>query len=240
MGNETEKCPTISHYTADQILHGFRDAIAATTQELILCQSFTPEEAKVAPQMVMEAATRVAAAGEMKSRSALLQLNNVIRWISKAPGKRRIILISPGFIVTDRARTDESDLIEQAIRSEVLINALDTNGVSALTGVGDVEENSYGPTVSRIKENLVTGGAIAASGVLGEIAEGTGGSLVRNTNDLDGGLRRLQTEPEYTYVLGFKPAHMKPDGSFHPLTVKVNAKEKVDLHARRGYFAPKE
>ena len=240
MGNETEKCPTITYYIADQILRGFRDAIASVTQELILCQSLTPQEAKAAPSMVTDAAMRVAAAGERRSRSALLQLNNVIRWISKAPGKRRIILISSGFIVTDRARTDESDLIEQAIRSEVLINALDANGVSALTGISDAGDRSFGPTVARLRGNLASAEAIAVSGVLDEVAEGTGGSLVRNTNDLYGGLRRLQTEPEFTYVLGFRPAHMKPDGSFHPLTVKVSTKEKVDLHARRGYFAPKE
>ncbi|MGA9585843.1 MAG: VWA domain-containing protein, partial [Terracidiphilus sp.] len=142
MGNESEKCPTITYYTADLILQGFRDAMASATQELILCQSLTPQQAKAAPNMVMDAAIRVASAGERKSRSALLQLDNVIRWISKAPGNRRIILISPGFIVTDRARTDEANLIEQAIRSEVLINALDANGVSALAGTGDAEDRS--------------------------------------------------------------------------------------------------
>ena len=46
MGNETEKCPTITYYIADQILRGFRDAIASVTQELILCQSLTPQEAR--------------------------------------------------------------------------------------------------------------------------------------------------------------------------------------------------
>jgi hypothetical protein len=34
------------------------------------------------------------------------------------------------------------------------------------------------------------------SGVLSDFANGTGGSVVRNTNDLDGGLERLTRVPE--------------------------------------------
>jgi hypothetical protein len=44
--------------------------------------------------------------------------------------------------------------------------------------------------------------------------------------------------PEITYLLGFKPADLKADGSFHPLTVKLDTDRQLSLQARKGYFAP--
>jgi hypothetical protein len=41
-------------------------------------------------------------------------------------------------------------------------------------------------------------------------------------------------------LLGFKPASIKVDGSFHPLKIKLNSREKLALQARLGYFAPKQ
>ena len=61
------------------------------------------------------------------------------------------------------------------------------------------------------------------AGTLGEIADGTGGTFIQNTNDLEGGFRRLATAPEYMYMLGFAPENLKPDGTYHALKVKLNS-----------------
>jgi VWFA-related protein len=82
--------------------------------------------------------------------------------------------------------------------------------------------------------------AIVNSGVLSDFADGTGGSVVRNTNDLDGGLERLTRPPEFTYLLGFKPSDLKANGSFHSLTVKLNTDRQLSVQARKGYFAPSQ
>ena len=44
--------------------------------------------------------------------------------------------------------------------------------------------------------------------------------------------------PEAYYFLAFVPQNFKFDGHFHTLKVKLIPKEKLDVQARRGYYAP--
>ena len=55
---------------------------------------------------------------------------------------------------------------------------------------------------------------------------------------LDEGLRRVAETPEYSYVLAFVPQNLKLDGSFHSLKVTVKAPQKLNIQARRGFYAP--
>src|ERR1035441_2224031 len=71
-----------------------------------------------------------------------------------------------------------------------------------------------------------------------QVTNGTGGRYIRDTNDLDGAVRQLAATPEYIYVLGFSPEALKADGSFHSLTVKLASGHKLDVQARKGYWAP--
>jgi hypothetical protein len=80
--------------------------------------------------------------------------------------------------------------------------------------------------------------AEAAGDVLAELAEGTGGTLFRNNNDLRGGLRRMADRPEHHYVLGFSPRDLQLDGKFHNLKVSVTSRPGATVQARRGYYAP--
>ena len=38
--------------------------------------------------------------------------------------------------------------------------------------------------------------------VMAELADGTGGTYFHNSNDLEGGFKRLTTAPEYLYLFG--------------------------------------
>ncbi len=77
------------------------------------------------------------------------------------------------------------------------------------------------------------------SDVLAELADGTGGTFVQNTNDLLGGMNRVAAAPQFIYLLGFSPTSLKPDGSFHKLKVALVNEKGLSVQARRGYFAPK-
>jgi uncharacterized protein (DUF2141 family) len=79
--------------------------------------------------------------------------------------------------------------------------------------------------------------AMADDGVLEEMAYGTGGTFIQNTNDFDGAFRKLASAPEFVYVLGYTPANLKSDGKFHALTVKLTSPGKLSVQARHGYFA---
>jgi hypothetical protein len=75
--------------------------------------------------------------------------------------------------------------------------------------------------------------------ILAEFADGTGGTFFHNRNDIDQGLLQAAQEPEVSYVLGFTPQNLKLDGKYHHLKVTLINKQKWNLQARHGYFAPR-
>jgi VWFA-related protein len=69
--------------------------------------------------------------------------------------------------------------------------------------------------------------------VLYQLADGTGGFVILNTNDLLGGLQRIANDQDQYYLLGYKPA-VSTDGSCHGLKVKVE-RAGTTVRARSGY-----
>ncbi len=73
--------------------------------------------------------------------------------------------------------------------------------------------------------------------VLYALAQGTGGFVIANTNDLLGGLQRIGSEQNEYYVLGYSPTEAK-EGSCHELKVKVE-RGGTNVRARSGYCTAK-
>lgn len=69
--------------------------------------------------------------------------------------------------------------------------------------------------------------------VLYQLADGTGGFVIVNTNDLLGGLDRIAKDQNQYYLLGYKPP-VSNEGSCHALKVKVN-RGGTSVRARSGY-----
>jgi VWFA-related protein len=69
--------------------------------------------------------------------------------------------------------------------------------------------------------------------VLYQLADGTGGFVILNTNDLLGGLQRIAQDQNQYYLLGYVPA-VSAEGSCHSLKVKVE-RHGTDVRARSGY-----
>ena len=69
--------------------------------------------------------------------------------------------------------------------------------------------------------------------VLYELASGTGGFPILNTNDLLPGLEKISREQNQYYLLGYTPAESK-EGSCHTLKVKVE-RSGTNVRARSGF-----
>lgn len=69
--------------------------------------------------------------------------------------------------------------------------------------------------------------------VLYELADGTGGFVILNTNDLVGGLQKIAREQSEYYLLGYEPPDSQ-DGSCHTLKVKVDRGGTI-VRSRSGY-----
>jgi VWFA-related protein len=160
-------------------------------------------------------------------RHTFTALSAMIRRMAQMPGQRTLILASPGFVRPLSQLPEEGKMIDLAIRSGVIINTLDARGL--YTAASKAETND--PSVDRISP-------MAQSGVLENLATGTGGKFIENTNALAKGFEELGTAPEVYYLLGFSPQEVKLDGAFHSLKVKVKATPGLSIQARRGYYAP--
>jgi VWFA-related protein len=68
------------------------------------------------------------------------------------------------------------------------------------------------------------------------VAEWTGGRAILNTNNPEQSVRSLLDESSAYYLVAFETSDVKPDGRFHPVTVKVN-RENVQVRTRKGFYA---
>jgi len=155
------------------------------------------------------------------------------------PGSRAIVLVSAGFFLPDDRRHDEeTDVMDRAIRANVVISSLDTRSIMAITPLGNADVPPPVDLIVHVRQEFERRRAFIDEGVMQELADGTGGTFFHDDNDLKAGLDRLVARPEFIYVLGLSPQNLKPDGSYHGLKVTVRNVSSPTLQARRGYWAP--
>ena len=138
------------------------------------------------------------------------------------PGNRNLVLVSPGFLLTRDHRSDEYDVIERAIRANVVVNTIDMRGLFTNIAGGDASQTPYHSAEAiTFLGQADREAATQADDVLAEMANGTGGTFFHNDNDLKRGLDLIAARPEYVYVLGFSPQDLKFDGAYHGLKVSL-------------------
>jgi VWFA-related protein len=246
--NNLHGCPDLSDYEAQEIVDhpdpkSGSDAWRVALDEVYAHCPAGPE--KLDPDhvpldvliTVRERARSAAAQAELRARDSLGGLNTVVKALSHVSGQRSLIMISPGFMSsTLRAELDHT--INRALRSEVVISAIDPKGMFMLSGQANAGRDTvpWG-TAQRNRLSSDLQGEHTTSSVLAEVADGTGGEYFHDSNDLSAGFPSL-TGFQVSYILAFVPTDLKLDGRFHHLKVTLAKKSKgIRLQARRGYFA---
>jgi len=204
-----------------------RMAIFTTSGEVMLDFTFDHAKLKAAllklraalPNPRMGSACQIQRDIENESRAVVMQSGDIVRRMARLAGQRTVVLISSGLILYNQGLCGWSlvpetmQLIGNAVRSRVVFNGLDARGLALSSG-------------------------FSFQMFQAQMTDGTGGRFIADTNDLKGAIRQLGATPKYIYVLGFSPQMLKPDGSFHTLTVKLVSGHKLDVQTRKGYFAP--
>jgi VWFA-related protein len=252
-GGEQNPCPDISLYEADLIVRqSDPGALQTAITDYVVCTASTQAGA-MATTAVQSAAAGVLSVGEQESRISIEVMKDVVRRMMAMPGVRNLVLVSPGFLTPD-LENDYSDVIDRALRAQVVINTLDARGLYVTPPGGDASQAGHidvmpqgstriAPPIAVFSATphdvLDIQAAAAQDLILASLANGTGGTFFHNNNDMDEGLRRLAGVPEYSYILGFTPQNLKTDGKFHALKVSLKAHGKYDVQARLGYYAPR-
>jgi len=238
--SNTQECPDLDYYMADMIVNkNDQMALQAAASELIACQHLSGPAASSAPQLAMAEAQRWVGIGSQETRISLGVLKDLVRRMSGAPGQRIILLASPGFVTPEQYQ-ELTDVLDRAVRANVVINTLDARGLW-IDPQFDASRRSFSSAATRIRDQYRHDSYLADEDVLAAMAAGTGGTWFHNNNDLKEGFSQLAEVPQYVYLLGFSPQNLKMDGNFHALKVSVvkTVSAGLSLQARKGYYAPK-
>jgi VWFA-related protein len=234
-------CPDISFYEADQILNKHDQQALAVAQSDTLNCAILPPNATLADTLpiVGQVSRQVLNLGEQESRRVLDISKDLVRRMSGVPGSRNIVLISPGFYLTDNFIEDQTDLFDRAARNNVTIGTLDARGLFTIIPGGDASNKGTSTVAPGLRAMFDQAQTLANQDVLAAIAENTGGKFFHNDNGLEEGLDQVAKRPEFVYVLGFSPQNLKYDGSYHTLKVTLKDPKGFAVQARRGFYAPK-
>jgi VWFA-related protein len=242
MGNAgIHECPEVNYFEADLIVNkNDTQALAVATEEAVQCAYNGNEQmAAQAQNLATIMAERAVVVGDTATQYAYRHVEQVVRRLASMPGQRVLVFVSPGFLQTT-IQSEASEMVDRATRSNIVINTIDARGLFAPDVMGDIADpprDTY--KTAGYKASYRVAQQTAQEDVLAELADGTGGKFFHNRNDVDEALREAAAAPAISYLLSFSPQNLKIDGRYHPLKVSLTNKEKYNIQARHGYYAPR-
>ncbi len=245
IAGKDESCAAIPPYEAYLIVE-LRDpnALDIATNEVLNCEfNGDPRFLQQAQSAAQAEAARANSMAETESRAALRGIESLVRHMSSLPGQRSVVIVSSGFL-TEALHSELGEIIDRALRANVVLNALDARGLYIDPGVPDASQpnvaNTSRPDLIARKTQMLSLSAKLDSTGMEALAQDTGGIFFQNSNDLEAGFRRAAALPDAYYVLAYSPQNLKLDGAFHTIKVKLASQPGLTLQARRGYYAPRK
>jgi VWFA-related protein len=236
---ELHECPNLTNYEAQSIDDDLDpDALAVGIAKTIACLCDNSPNCPGAEQQTRAKAREIVASNDSGVESTLSALEGLVRRMAKTPGQRTIAMLSDGFLSKNKQYLMDT-IIERALRANVIINAMDARGLYTTNIPSAEAAPSSSLLVNLSAMRMRAAGMAMNADAMDYLAEGTGGTFVHNSNDFEGGLGRISSLREASYMLGFSPENLRLDGKFHSLTVKLVNAQHLSVLARRGYWAPK-
>jgi VWFA-related protein len=196
--------------------------------------------------------TRFDAAMTDGTRMTLTALQSLVSGLSQLPGRKSILYFSWGLRIPPNLDDQMKNLMSMANRANVTFYSIDSNGVMTnrqnQAGSDELSQAAGGSRRNATTTGAVSIGMIKASddaemsmransqSELRNLADGTGGFLVADSNDLRVPLRKINEEIGSYYEVSYNPGIANYDGSFRRIKVEL-AKKDLVAQARNGYFA---
>ena len=174
------------------------------------------------------------------------QIFMMIEELRRLPGHKTVLLFSPGLASTGDPVRFES-LIGKANQANITLYSIDVNGLtqnsnvvagnSALRHAGSIGRS--GNVREQMLQDDYLHDAVRTTDLqatLRTLAEGTGGFLIGNTNDLRKPFQQVLSDIDTHYEVVYHSSAEKYDGRFRNITVKP-ARPGLVVQSRAGYFA---
>jgi len=168
-------------------------------------------------------------------------------------GRKHVIYLSQGFDSSlVYAKSDRASVERRATEFQARGGAIQNMKTDEMFG-DSATQNGINRMIEELRRADCTIQAIQIGAAEGQeslssarsdglfvMANGTGGELYRDFNDLENVMTNLLEKTSVTYVLTFRPERFERKGRFHRLKVKlVDAPKKAKVVHRPGYYEPK-
>jgi VWFA-related protein len=178
----------------------------------------------------------------------------VVNGLKPIPGRKTVIFFSEGLVIPANVQAQFRAVIASANRANVSVYAMDAGGLRVNSQTKETREEIQQASLRRMRQ-LGTGGDKDSNGDMmrqlernedllhlnpqsgiGQLAEETGGFLIRDTNDASGAFKRLEEDMRFYYLLTYSPTNDAFDGSYRNISIKVT-RPGVQVQGRKGYYA---
>ena len=191
---------------------------------------------------------------EQQGHSSLYSLLALSKQQQRLAGRKTILFFSQGIQVPPQLEHVLRSAISEANRANVAIYAVDARGLTeertleathrtlqqaTLASQRQVTSRGMEPVTREqvlAMETAENALRMDAQGALGDLAAGTGGRLIANTNDLRQGIERAVGDLRGYYEIVYAPTNPEYDERFRRIEVEVSRPD-VIVQARSGYFA---
>jgi VWFA-related protein len=186
---------------------------------------------------------------ELFAVGTLGAVNYIVRGLRELPGRKSVVLISDGLKIfnksdqagSTRILTALRRLTDLANRASVVIYTLDARGLQTLGF--SAADSTAGMTTEQIERSLSDRRTdfFESQNGLNYLAVQTGGFAIRNTNDLNSGIKRVIEDQRGYYLIGYRPDESTFDEvsgriKFHKLSLKVTRTGKFNVRMRNGFY----
>ena len=190
--------------------------------------------------------------GAQQTRPVLAALAAISEGLRPIPGKKTLVMFSQGFVAPESLDWQVQSTIDIANRANVAIYIIDSGGLtggaptsgalvagSPLGGISgglDMEQRRRSAAGESVFDISRQEGLNRQQDLLYRISEDTGGRFVKNTNDIAGGLERIDAEIRSRYTLAYRSTDPNFDGSFRKVKIEVRRPD-ISVFTRAGYYA---
>jgi VWFA-related protein len=214
--------------------------------------------AKMAETERLTLQTEMAFQSTMQTRVLFRALRAIAQASGNLPGRKNVVLFSEGLPATVETDAGVASVVDAANRANVAFYVIDPSGLGGESGVigsFDASGASGGRRSSQVaRDNAnagrgtdVVGGdtkfdvayqrmnADSGRDGLRNVADQTGGLLIKNQNELKASLERIDRDLREFYTLTYQPQDSVFDGSFRKIKIDVAGGHTVRF--RKGYYA---
>lgn len=253
---------TMTEYQAIKVDQGDKDATDYFTDEMLKATNFRlpggagglgppsggpanarPQGQGLSPGMTRESAAKIVkerALSMLRQASAvttgtLASLESLMRSSAQLPGRKLVFFVSDGFYLNDR-NTAFGDKLKQitdaAVRSGVVIYALDARGLVSITDVQSKRADGQG-RLSRANLGELT----ASQDGLNALAGDTGGRALFNSEKMGNAITDALRETSNYYLLAWRPsADEQKTQNFKRIEVTIPDRPELSVRLPRGFY----